>query len=273
MVRERSAWIPKHAFSQHKNKSLMKKIVTIAGFFLAFLPLLVKAQEDGLRFGFQLSPTVGWMNTNTSRINSSGANLGLRMGMIGEFYFRENYAFATGIGFAFNQGGTLQYERVGCFWPSSDLGLPIDTAFNCAVLPAGVRLKYNIQYLEIPLGLKMRTREFGYTRYYVEPALTLGIKTQTRGSVKGPGIGNDIEKINNRSEVNPLNMAWGLGGGIEYSISENTALVGGLAFQVGFVDVTRDGARVRNPTTGELTDRENSSGRVHNVTFKLALMF
>lgn len=259
----------------------MKKIVGIAIFLCTAATVL--AQGEGIRFGFQLSPTFSWMTASTNRINPSGTNLGLKMAMIGEYYFRENYAFTSGLGFAFNQGGTLQYERAGCYWNNSDLGLPEDPVYGCTVLlprkdtvnipQGGAKLKHKIQYLEIPLGLKMRTREFGYIRYFIEPAITFGIKTQATGSASGPGIGGDVEKINIKREVNSMNMSWGLGGGLEYFISESTSLVGGLAFQVGFLDITEDGAPVVNPETGALDSRDDSIGKTHNITIRLAVMF
>ena len=93
----------------------MKKIVVIAA-FLSLTSYMTFAQGD-LRFGFQTSPTFSWMSANTNRINSSGTNLGLRLGMLGAFYFRENYAFTTGLGFAFGSGGTLLHEDPGVYWP------------------------------------------------------------------------------------------------------------------------------------------------------------
>ena len=41
--------------------------------------------------------------------------------VIGEKYFAENYAFSFGIGFAFNQGGTLKHDVGGNLWPNSQL--------------------------------------------------------------------------------------------------------------------------------------------------------
>ena len=166
---------------------MMKKIVALA-VFLSALTMILHAQED-IRFGFQISPTFSWMNTSTNRINPSGTNLGLKLGMIGEFYFRENYAFVSGIGFGFNHGGTLQHELGGRYWTKSELSSALDT------LPDGVKLKYGIQYVEIPIGLKLRTREFGYLRYYIDPAITLGFKTQGKGKIEGVGVGEDGEDI------------------------------------------------------------------------------
>lgn len=244
----------------------MKKIALILFFGLSLN--FVYAQFNDVRFGLQVSPTFSWMGANSNRINSNGTNLGLKLGMLGEFYFRENYAFSTGIGFGFNQGGTLQHEWEGYYWEDSYRELTTDTL----PLPSMTSLKYSIQYLEIPIALKMRTREFGYIRYFVEPGITLGIKTQSKGSITGRNLGDEFEDINIRKEVNALNLAWGIGAGIEYSLSETTALVGGLGFQVGFADITRDGATEINPNNGN-ESRENSVGKAHNITVKIAVLF
>ena len=246
---------------------MMKKIVTLV-VFLSALTLILHAQED-IRFGFQLSPTFSWMNSSTNRINPSGTNLGLKLGMIGEFYFRENYAFVSGIGFGFNHGGTLQHELGGRYWTKSELGSALDT------LPAGVKLKYGIQYVEIPLGLKLRTREFGYLRYYIDPNITLGFKTQAKGKIEGIGVGADGEDIAIRREVNAINLSWGIGGGIEYTLSENTSLIAGLGLQVGFTDATDDNGTVFDPRRNwpDSNPKEDSKGTVNALIIRLGVMF
>jgi len=241
----------------------MKKTVALAAFLVTVLAA-VQAQND-LRFGFQASPTFSWMVANTSRINPSGSNLGLKLGMLGEFYFRENYALSMGLGFAFNHGGTLLHEYGGQYWTRSDLSPSQDS------MPNNVKLKYGIQYLEIPVGLKMRTREFGYLRYYVEPAITLGFKTQARGQIEGVGVSTDNEKIDIRKEVNGINLSWGIGGGIEYSLSDNTSLIGGLAFQTGFTDATDDSGTVFDPNRGNR--KESSKATVNVLVIKIGVMF
>ena len=241
----------------------MKKIVSLIA-FLSFTFSLTFAQAD-VRFGFQLSPSFGWMTANVNSINPSGTNIGLKLGMIGEYYFQENYAFTSGIGFAFNHGGTLLHEDGGNYWNRTDI--PEDKK----PFPDQVKLKYGIQYVEIPVGLKMRTKEFGYFRYYIQPAITIGLKTQAQGSVKGTNIGEDLEKLNIKDEVNSLNLSWGIGGGIEYGVSENTAIVAGLALQVGFTDATDDNGIVI-PTVGDTRD-EDAKGTVNGITLIIGVMF
>lgn len=247
----------------------MKKIALLLFFGLCMQ--MGHAQLNDVRFGLQVSPSFAWMTANNNRVNSSGTNLGLKLGMLGEFYFRPNYAFSTGIGFSFNYGGTLQHEWAGFYWEDSYRELTTDTT----ALPQQTKLKYNIQFLEIPLGLKLISNEFGPAgniRYFVEPAITLGIKTQAKGEITGVGVGDGFDDINIRREVNPINLAWGLTAGIEYGLGGSTALVAGIGFQVGFADVTRDGDTVINPNTND-TSEEESSGRSHAITIRLGVMF
>lgn len=244
----------------------MKKIVSILSFFLLMANIgfsqLDLDIDNELRLGFQLSPSFSWMTTDDNLINGNGANVGLKLGMISEYYFRENYAVVTGLNFAFNQGGTLRHEQGGNLWPRSELSnLALDS------LPDGVNLKYHIQYLEIPFGLKMRTKEFGYLRYFAEiPILSLGFKLQARGDVSGTA-GLDSERENITEDVNLFNLTWGFGAGVQYALSESTALVGGIFYRQGFSDVTDD-AGVRTDGTSE-----DSKGIVKSITIRFGFLF
>ncbi len=241
--------------------------IAVPALFLICIAASVYAQED-VRFGFQASPTFGWMNTDNNRINSSGLNLGLKLGMTGEFYFRENYAITSGIGFWFNAGGTLLHEYGGIYWDPAILPPGVNPE-----MPTMVKLKYGIQFVEIPIGLKMRTREFGYNRYFIEPALTLGFKTQARGTATGTGLGDQVEKINIRKEVNPLNMSWGINGGVERSISESTSIVLGAGFQIGFADLTRNkNTRVFDPNRPNPVE-ERSKGKANAIILRIGVLF
>ena len=233
----------------------MKKIVAIATFFL-FLNGMASSQDSDLRLGFQISPTFSMMGTDDNKINGNGTNLGLKMGARGEIYFRENYAFLVGLGFAFNSGGTLYHEQnIEPIWPNNE-DLP-----PTAIWIGNVNLKYGIQYIEIPFGLKFRTNEMGYLRYYAEvPVMTLGFKSQARGAFKNSGINQ--EKIDIKNDVKGLALSWGVGGGVEYSISGSTSLIGGVAYQRLFTDVTKDhGSAV------------NSKAFISNIVIHIGVMF
>lgn len=241
----------------------MKKIVMLAFIFLTVQTIY--AQGD-IRFGFQMSPSVSWLTTDHSKINSSGPNIGLKLGLNGEYYFRDNYAVTSGIGFHFNAGGTLLHQYGGNYWTKTDLPTGLDTMSN------DVKLKYSVQYVEVPIGLKMRTKEFGFLRYFLDPAITLGFKTQARGRITDSGkVGDEDEKFDIRQEVNGLNVSWGLTGGAEYNLGENSTLVFGAGFQIGFTDFTDDNGTVFDPDKGNRD--ENSKGLFRSIILKLGVMF
>ena len=246
----------------------MKKIAAILA-FLFIISNVTQAQQ--FRFGFQVSPTFSWISSDDNKINGNGLNLGLRLGMLGEKYLGEGdtYAFIFGIGFAFNQGGTLKHDTGGNLWPKSDLSDPTLNTGDTP-LPDGVNLKYGLQYVEIPFGLKMRTQEFGYIRYFAEiPVFTLGINSQARGAISATGI--EVDKENISEDVNIFNISWGIGGGIEYTINENTALIGGIFFQNGFLDVTDDAGK-QYLGAGNI-QAEDSKGTLNSLTLRIGVMF
>lgn len=256
---------------------MYKNFNTPHSFFLglAFICMMATTTAQGeLQFGIQVSPTFSGMTTNNNLINRDGSNLGLKLGVIGEYYFGtgDNYSFHTGLGFHFNAGGTLfyenQFDRVD-IWQES-----LDNALTTVPdsIAGGLSYKYDLQYLEIPLGLTLRTREFGYLRYFVRPVIHLGFLTQSRGSIKNAGFVDGDEDFDIGKEVNGLNLGWSLGAGVEYSISDDTALIGGFAFQSGFADVTTDkGTSLVRP--GRNPTEDDSLGKVNSLVIILGVMF
>ena len=242
----------------------MKKIVVLLVFLTFFLGETF-AQGD-LRIGFQASPGISWITViDENKINNNGSNFGLKLGLLGEYYFRENYAFWGGLGFSFNQGGTLLYEEEGRYWPNSDLPLLMPSQpERMDTFPGGTNLRYKIQYVEIPFGLKLKTKEFGYLQYYVEiPTFTLSFRSQARGKIEGDGIDEDVENDDYiiKKEVNPITMSWGFGAGVEYNISSSTAIIAGVSFQRVFTDLLKD------------TRANEAKENLNNLTLRIAVMF
>ncbi len=245
----------------------IRKWISLILLIYLISPALGQQSELGIRFGFQLSPTYTWMVNSSNKINKSGGNWGFRAGLISEYFFTENYAFISGIGFSFNQGGILIHESRGTYWAGSDIFPAPDT------LPAGVKLGYSLRYLEIPLGLKMRTREFGYIRYFMEPHFIIGFRTQAQGQIEGPGIPDGLERIDIRGDVNSVNVSVCVGGGIEYAISGTTTFIAGLNLQFGFVDVSRNLSLAVDPGDGSSFRAENSKAVTNGVSLKLGIIF
>lgn len=235
----------------------------------------VMAQERALRIGFSVSPMASWLSNNNNNIVRTGGNVGIKLGSSADIYFKDNYSFTTGINLGFHSGGTLRYETGGNYLPKSDLSDAILQTGD-KPLPDGVKISYGLQYVEIPMGLKIRSKEVGYLRYFVEaPMFSLAFLTRARGTIETPD--QKYERENIYKDMSIFNIFWGLGAGIEYAISEHNSLVGGLYFQNGLLDVTDDNGHTAysNPDVipPYILEKEDSRATVSNIILRLGILF
>lgn len=213
------------------------------------------------------------MRTDEKKLEGVGANWGFRLGAVGEYYFAENYAITVGLGFGFNQGGTLQNGYVsGKFWPNSQLASPLQT------LPQNAKMHYRINFVEIPVGLKMRSGSDGdKLRYYAEiPTINLSFLSKASGDISGdndlPSAQQDeANDINIKKEVRKIALSWGLGGGIEYQLSGGTSLVAGLSYQQMFTDITSNNSQIS--TTGTDLVKEDSKATIRMLALRIGVAF
>ena len=248
----------------------MKKIA-LSFCILMFTVATLSAQDEnpGFRFGVQASPTWSWLKTTDKKLEGTGSNWGLKFGVLGEFYFAPQYAFITGLGFSFNQGGNIQigYENAD-LWKESPLS---ETEYH--LVPKEGKYHYRLTYVEIPFGLKLRgsAGDDNPLGYYAEiPVFTLGFKSKAQGDIRGTDFDPEPEDEDIRNDVSDLSLSWGAGGGIEYKLSGAT-LVAGIHYQKQFTNMKNDGRVEREPGAG-LTD-ESSKGTIGLITFRLGVFF
>jgi len=243
----------------------MRFTILIILIFTSMNSIKTQVEVSDFTFGFELSPTISWMATDDNRINGNGSNLGLRLGTTGEYYLSENYRIIAGIHFAFNQGGQLFYEEGGNLLPKTELSNPSD-----GILPNNVDIRYKMQFLEIPIGFKMRTNQIGNMSYYAQfPVFILGFNTNAKADIEGGSSGFSIktenEKIN--KEIPFLRMFWSVGVGAEYELGGNTYLIGGLGYQSNFGDIVKGGGTRLDGS------RDRSTAKIHSLVFKLGVKF
>jgi hypothetical protein len=158
-------------------------------------------------------------------------------------------------------------------WPNFDSKKTPTGKADSAAFPKETRFRHSISYVEIPIGLKMRTQEGGnHIRYFAEPQITFGFLSKAQGAIVGSN-NLDQENIVIKSEVSNINLSWGVGGGIEYVIANNTAIVGGVYFQRGFKDVTTDDGTVFDDDKKSNPRADKSKGVINSLTIRLGVMF
>ena len=199
-------------------------------FSLLLLPLLTVLGSYGqsdqkFHFGLKAAPSICWMKSDTKGLNSDGSKIGFVYGLITEFNFAKNYAFSTGIEVAYRGGKFKQ-------------------SFSYTDTTKVFESDNKLQYIELPLTLKLKTNEIGLITYYLQAGISPAFNIRARQDVKiavqpksGSSTNSDSSDIDIKDDINAFNINMVIGGGVEYSLSGNTALQAGLTFSNGLLDV------------------------------------
>ncbi|MEO6132766.1 MAG: hypothetical protein ABIQ02_13035, partial [Saprospiraceae bacterium] len=107
------------------------------------------------------------------------------------------------------------------------------------------------------------------------PVFNFAFLTRGRATIETDVMKFDRENI--YKDLSVVNVFWGFGAGIEYSISENNALVGGIYYQNGLLDFTRDNGHraIPNPDVNPpyLLQKDDSRATVNNLVLRLGIIF
>lgn len=210
----------------------MKKLLISASFILISLTIFAQ-EEPAFHFGVKASPSLAWLRSDTKGYASDGSKFGFSYGLITDFNFASKYAFSTGVDITYRGGKFKTVQELK------------DIVNKDSVISTSA--SYVLQYLEIPITLKLKTNEIGSVTYYVQVGVAPGINirarknyessTQTTVSGIPQTINAEENKLDAQSEINSLNLSMIIGGGVEYTLSGQTVLVGGIQFNNGFLDV------------------------------------
>lgn len=212
--------------------------------FILILTLVsVSVFSQNTRFTVIVDPKFSWLNSDLKGVEKDGSHFGVNIGLNVDRFFAQNYAIMTGISID-NTGGKLSY----------DFDKPLDTNGDNDTIFAGNTLNYKLQYINIPLGLKLKTNEIGYITFFTHLGINSGINIKAIGEVDDYELNN--ENISN--EIKLINLGYFIGAGIEYSIGGNAAIVAGLTYTNGFIDITND---------------SNSKVTLSNLAFRVGVLF
>jgi hypothetical protein len=201
------------------------------------------APLNDFRLGLTAHPTFGWIKPEGGKGN--GVALGFSYGLIGDFNFAENYSFATGITITTINGKSTEINP-GPYHVGPD---DIKTAYN---------IRYKLQYLEIPLTVKLKTTKVGTVRWYGQFGLSNDFNIGARQDVDQVGKQSIADDANAKDLINFYRAGLIIGGGGEFDIAPNTSITMGLTFNNGFTDIS---------------DNKNSSVRNHYLGLNFGVFF
>ena len=203
----------------------MKNRLLLLAVFLA--PLFASAQySEGnkTQLGFTTSPTFGWLSIpsgQTPAIEPDGMRTGFTYGVLADIPFSENYYFST--------------------------ALTVSTLNAKAIEPGVSTSVYKLQYLEVPLTLKLKSNEMENRRFYGQFGLNTGINIGSKQDIMYTNSSSPDEK--NKAigdQINSFRAGLVLGGGAEWKVAENMSVLTGLTFSNGFSDIFDGEAKAKN---------------------------
>ena len=191
---------------------------------LIFFSIASNAQQR-ISLGIHADPLLSWFSTDIKQVQNNGARAGFSFGLTYNKYFTPNYSFSTGI----------SLMRAGGKLVSSDTTVLEFSKSKVTLLP-GNPVVYKIQYLVVPIGLKLQTNQIGYVTYFTDLGLDPKIVISRKADIPSQNITDE----NASNELRLFNLSYHVTAGIEYSMGGSTALVFGLNFDNNFLDITKD---------------------------------
>jgi hypothetical protein len=209
----------------NQNKKIFMRKIILSLIVFVFMSSIVTAQSTDRTFRFGVYGDLGtsWAKPKIDGYNYNGITSAYGYGLLFDYYFTKNYVFNSGL-YVDYIGGKLSFDE----------NKTID-----GILKSGImNRKYAIQYLEIPIALKLKTNEIGYLRYFVQLGFNTGFRLKAKGtdefeyaaSVTKP------ETTSITKQVSFFKLSFVAGLGAEYEINSSISAFGQLNFNNGLSD-------------------------------------
>lgn len=167
-----------------------------------------------LSMGITFSPNIGWLRYGDEKDYSGKTGVGFSYGLLADIGFSRNYYFSTGLNIT-----------------------ALNTESNYPKDENNVRShhKQRIQYIEVPVAVKLKSAENFNRVFYGKFGLTVGAKISGREKINGS------ENRTTIPNANVLRMGLQIGGGAEWNLDYNLRLLTGLTFNNGFTRTMKAG--------------------------------
>ncbi len=215
----------------------MKKVFALlATAILAGSSTLHAQDEAGVRFGLKLSPNMGIVKPESKGIEGNGTGLGYTFGLMTEFPIGSNgnYRFATG----------LNLNNLTGKWKTN---FSYYDALNGPLKTKDLETDVKLQYIELPLTIKLMTNEIGYMRYFavVGAGNAFNIRAKSNQVIadyydNAPTIVESFveeENVDIQDDIMLYKASLIVGAGAEYNFSGSTSALIGLTYNNGFTNI------------------------------------
>lgn len=204
---------------------MKKLLLTLTVLFSVVCTTKAQFGDSDFKLGLTVHPTIGWIRSDMTGVESDGMRFGASYGLLGDFLFADNYAFSTALKLTTINGKTVQ-----------DAG--------------ATKTIHKLQYIEIPAKLKLLTNENNGMRFYGEFGLGNAFNVKAKADVKSTDPTVAAENADIFKQTSFYRASIVLGGGAEIEVSGETKLMVGLSFDNGFTDIQKGAGTLKSSYIG-----------------------
>ena len=223
---------------------IMNNVTILA---LGILISQVSFAQEQFKFGLKAATNIGWLTGTSRNIENDGITAGFAYGLMGDYYFDDDRKYAL-------SSEILISNVKSRFNLTTDQNFVNDTATTGGPI-SDLNYAYNIQYLEIPLSVKFRTKDIGNIAYWGNFGFSPGFILNARTTITSGNIpqyiadldptdykvndseGEDFTVDDFDDKVFLFRFPIIIGGGIEYKLAGKTAIQAGVRYTNTFTDM------------------------------------
>lgn len=187
----------------------MKKILLTIAIF-TMLTISASAQFKPFQFGLKVEPGIAWSKLNSDHLYDGKTKMAFNWGFVGNVYFVENYGISTGFNIKF-----------------------MNNEYSFQTVLGDINRTIKNQYLEIPMGLTMRTEKMGDIRILGNVGYGLGFLLNTNEK----NFDSNGQEMTMSSDYNKIRHALIVKLGVEYYVHKSSCIVTTLVFNNNFANI------------------------------------
>lgn len=185
-------------------------------------------KQGEIQLGIRFAPGIAFNTAEATGVSGDVTNnkteIRLSGGLTADFLFTDTYAFSTGLWYTIKRSA---FQNVTFADPND---------------PNGSGLKgtseYNLQYLQVPVSLKLFTNEIASdARMYFQLGGTFDVKLAEKAQQKSTNALFARSEAQGGHVYKPIDVGLLLGLGVEFRLSEDNTLFGGISYNRGLVNV------------------------------------
>lgn len=223
-------------------RTIHNQLVPILILALSFILCSSNFCAQEVRLGLSMTPNVSWLKSTDGFHTTEGVNGNFGYALIIDFVQNDWLSFSSGL-HVFDTGGKMKFY---------------DPEIKEDVYIQSSSRKYRLKYVELPLSLKARSKQIGYSTIYGQVGMGLGLNIGVSANIENQNsfelVDDEWVPLNSYDYTDPnyqvhddfklLRASYIVGAGVERELNEYLSLIIGLNYNSAFLNLHKESHQV-----------------------------